>query len=76
MTFKDPKSIFYNLHHIRVLPDWVKRGYAFYRPEKYILQHIRVLPDYAGMPFKNSKSIIYTTHIRVLPDWVKRGYDV
>ena len=36
----------YILHHIRVLPDWVKRGYAFERAEKYILHHIRVLPDW------------------------------
>jgi hypothetical protein len=33
------------LHHIPVLPDRVKHGYAFERAEKYILHHIRVLPD-------------------------------
>ena len=33
------------LHHIRVLPDRVKREYAFERAEKYILHHIRVLSD-------------------------------
>jgi hypothetical protein len=30
---------------MRVLPDRVKREYAFERAETHILHHIRVLPD-------------------------------
>jgi hypothetical protein len=63
--------------NIRVLPDRVKRGYAFERAEKYILHHIRVLPDWVkrGYAFERAEKHILH-HIRVLPDQVKRGYEV
>ena len=66
MSFKEPKRIFYYFYtiYIRVLPDRVKRGYAFERAEKYILHHIRVLPDRVkrgyAFNFKEPKRIFYT----------------